>query len=362
MKILIVAPSRKMGGIERALSVIANEWAVKGLEVVYVSCLKSDPFYELQETINIIEPSFKRSGGLFNKLTFYPRLLLFIRKNVIKQKPDRVLVFGDWFSPLTLLALLGKKYLVYISDRTIPDYKFKFPIPQLKKWLYPKAAGFIAQTQRAKQYKIKQFGNKLNIKVIPNALATLQQEHIKNVPKNSKKILYVGRFEWEKDPEILIRAFKEVVKTHHDWTLEMAGDGPLFEKMKLLAQELNINNSLVFNGKVQDVAKLYSNASIFVLPSVIEGFPNALIEAMSFCLPCICFSDIPYEDIVEDQINGIVVKERTPLLLAGTIQTLINQPNLRAKIGNQAMNSINSKCNPKHIAEKIGEFMNFKIG
>jgi glycosyltransferase involved in cell wall biosynthesis len=142
----------------------------------------------------------------------------------------------------------------------------------------------------------------------------------------------------------------------------MAGDGPLFEKMKFLTQELNVNNSIVFYGKVKDVAKLYSNASIFVLPSVIEGFPNALIEAMSFGLPCICFSDIPYEDIVEDQTNGIVVKERTPLLLAGTIQNLIIQPNIRAEIGNQAMNSINSKCNPQHIAEKIGEFMNFKIG
>lgn len=362
MKILIVAPSRKMGGIERALSVLANEWVVQGFDVVYVSCLKSEPFYKLNEAIKIIEPNFKRSGGFINKLSFYPRLLLFIRKNVIKQKPDRVLVFGDWFSPITLLALYGTKFSVYISDRTIPDYPFKFPIPQLKKWLYPKATGFIAQTQRAKEYKIKQFGDKFNIKVIPNALPTLHQESVKNVSQDSKKILYVGRFEWEKDPKILIRAFKEVVAIHPDWILEMAGDGPLFEKMKLLAQELNVNNSVVFHGKVQDVAKLYSNASIFVLPSVIEGFPNALIEAMSFGLPCICFSDIPYEDIVEDQINGIVVKERTPLLLADTIQILINQPNIRAEIGKQAMNSINSKCNPQHIAEKIGEFMNFNIG
>ena len=358
MKILIVAPSRKMGGIERALSVIANEWAVQGFEVVYVSCLKSEPFYKLHESIKIIEPNFKRVGGIVNKLLFYPRLLLFIRKTVKKKNPDRVLVFGDWFSPITLLAIYGTKFPVYISDRTIPDYPFKFPIPQLKKWLYPKAAGFIAQTQRAKEYKIKQFGDKFNIMVISNALPTLHQGSVKDVSENLKKILYVGRFEWEKDPEILIRAFKEVVEIHPDWILEMAGDGPLFEKMKFLAKELNVNNSIVFHGKVKDVAKLYSNASIFVLPSVIEGFPNALIEAMSFGLPCICFSDIPYEDIVEDQINGIVVKERTPLLLAGTIQTLINQLNIREEIGNQAMNSINSKCNPQQIAAEILKFLN----
>lgn len=361
MKILIVAPSRKMGGIERALSVLANEWAAQGFNVVYVSCLKSEPFYKLHESIKIIEPNFKRVGGFVNKLLFYPRLLFFIRKNVKKNNPDRVLVFGDWFCPITLLALHRTKFPIYISDRTIPDYPFKFPIPQLKKWLYPKATGFIAQTQRAKEYKIKQFGDKFNIKVIPNALPTLHQESVKNVSQDSKKILYVGRFEWEKDPEILIRAFKEVVAIHPDWILEMAGDGPLFEKMKFLAQDLNVNNYIIFHGKVPDVAKLYSNASIFVLPSVIEGFPNALIEAMSFGLPCICFSDIPYEDIIVNHENGIVVTERNPEVLAETIQTLVNQPEVRVEIGREALSSINLKCNPKYVSEKVVEFMNYNI-
>ena len=58
MKILIIAPSRKMGGIERALSVIANKWVAQGFNVTYVSCLKSDPFYKLDAAIKVIEPNF----------------------------------------------------------------------------------------------------------------------------------------------------------------------------------------------------------------------------------------------------------------------------------------------------------------
>lgn len=357
MKILIVAPSRKMGGIERALSVIANEWALKGFALVYLSCLKSEPFYQLNKSIKIIEPSFKRSNGLINKLTFYPRLLLVIRKNVVQENPSRVLVFGDWFSPITLLALLGTQYPVYISDRTIPDYKFKFPIPQLKKWLYPKAAGFIAQTQRAKEYKMKQFGKNFNAKVIPNALADLNQDNFKQIHQKSKTILYVGRFEWEKDPEILIRAMALVIEKHPDWKLEMAGDGPLLDKMKSLAQELGIEAQIIFHGKVQNVNDLYVKATVFILPSLIEGFPNALIEAMSFSLPCICFSDIPYEDILENQGNGIVLNERTPLLLAETIQNLINDEILCEAIGKEAKKRIVSKCNPSIIANDFLSFM-----
>jgi glycosyltransferase involved in cell wall biosynthesis len=358
MKILIVAPSRKMGGIERALSVLANEWAAQGFNVVYVSCLKSEPFYKLHESIKIIEPNFIRVGGFVNKLLFYPRLLFFIRKTVKKNNPDRVLVFGDWFSPITLLALYGTKFPVYISDRTIPNYPFKFPIPQLKKWLYPKSSGFIAQTNRSMTYKKNIFGNRLNIKVIPNALSTFDQTNL-NIKEKSNKILYVGRFEWEKDPEILIRAFAKMSVNFPDWTLGMAGDGPLFEKMKDLALQLKIFEQIVFYGKVQNVQQLYNEASIFVLPSVIEGFPNALIEAMSFGLPCICFSDIPHEDIVIDEFNGFVLNERNPETLSTLIQLLIKNPNRREEIGMRAIENVNSSCNPTRISKKIIEFMNF---
>ena len=102
---------------------------------------------------------------------------------------------------------------MYISDRTIPNYKFKFPIPQLKKWLYPKSAGFIAQTKRSKEYKEKIFGSKLRIEVIPNALPDLINDTEVNAQK-SNKIIYVGRFAWEKDPEILIRSMAFVTKKH----------------------------------------------------------------------------------------------------------------------------------------------------
>jgi glycosyltransferase involved in cell wall biosynthesis len=344
-----------MGGIERALSVLANEWANQDYNLVYVSCLKGEPFYQLDSKIEVIEPSFKRSHSLLNKLMFYPRLLLFIRKAVNANNPERVVVFGDWFSPLSLLALLGTNYQVYISDRTIPDYPFKFPIPQLKKWLYPKAAGFIAQTNRAMAFKENIFGSRLKIKVIPNALASLDINITKEFLRE-KKILYVGRFEWEKDPEILIRAFKHVVYSNPNWILEMAGDGPLFEKMKNLAIQLEISDKVIFHGKVNNVGKLYESASIFVIPSVIEGFPNALIEAMSFGLPCVCFSDIPYEDIIIPNQNGVVIFERNYHVLAQTLNNLIDKPFERERIGKKA-EMIRIQCAPERVSKEIIDFM-----
>ena len=68
MKILIVSPSLKLGGIERALTVLANEWANRDLQVTFVSCLKHNPFYKLDSNIKLIEPTFERSKGITDKI------------------------------------------------------------------------------------------------------------------------------------------------------------------------------------------------------------------------------------------------------------------------------------------------------
>jgi glycosyltransferase involved in cell wall biosynthesis len=354
-KICIVSPSLKLGGIERALTTLAQEFQALGSEVHFITCLKDDHFYHLPNGVELYEPTFKRTVSKVNKLLFYPRLLRYIRKTVKEINPDRVLVFGDWFSPVTLLALKGTSYPVYISDRTIPNYKFGFPIPQLKRWLYPESAGFIAQTTRAIDFKLNQFGDKLRIEVIPNALPEFDKENLIHVQRENK-IIYVGRFAWEKDPEILIRAFSQVSKKHPTWTLEMAGTGPLLELMKAKIKELSLEAHVCFLGKVSDVASLYKSATILVLPSVVEGFPNTLIEAMSFGLPTICFSDIPYEDIITHRVDGLVVKERTPEALAEAIQLFIDKEDFRNELGANANHSV-TRFEKQVIAQQVLAFM-----
>jgi GalNAc-alpha-(1->4)-GalNAc-alpha-(1->3)-diNAcBac-PP-undecaprenol alpha-1,4-N-acetyl-D-galactosaminyltransferase len=354
-RICIVSPSLKLGGIERALTTLAKEFQALGHGVHFITCLKDDHFYQLPNGVELYEPTFKRTTSKVNKLFFYPRLLSYIRVTVKKINPDRVLVFGDWFSPVTLLALNGTNFPVYISDRTIPNYKFGFLMPQLKQLLYPTSAGFIAQTQRAKDFKLKQFGDKLCIEIIPNALPEFDNTNF-NTVRREDKLIYVGRFAWEKDPELLIRAMKHVSINYPNWTLEMAGTGPLLEPMKALVQDFSLEHNVRFLGNVSDVATLYKSASILVLPSVVEGFPNTLIEAMSFGLPTVCFSDIPYEDIITNRIHGFVVNKRTSEDLAEAIQFLIEKVDLRNELGTNAMNSV-KRFEKQNIAKQVLAFM-----
>lgn len=353
--ICIISPSLKMGGIERALVVLANNFSDEGYKVTFVCCLKGQHFYSLRNNINLIEPGLKHNGGAVSGVTFYPRLAWFIRRQVKKTKPDAVLAFGDWFSPLVLLALVGTKYPVFISDRTSPDYNFKFPIPQLKKWLYPKSSGFIAQTKRAADYKKMQFGNKLNIRVIPNALREVQ---LYPEIKRENIILYVGRFAWEKGPERLIKAFANIGNPEN-WKLLMAGSGPLLADMKKLATELKIKDKVIFPGQVTDVDRLYARASIYVLPSVLEGFPNSLCEAMAAGLPCLCFDSIPHEAIMTHKFDGLIIEKDNTEKLGEELLILMNNEQERTRLGSNAK-QIRERLHIDSVAKQVLHFIETK--
>lgn len=351
MKILIVAPSRKNGGIERALSVLANAWATQNFEIVYVSCLKSEPFYVLDSKIKIVEPNFERKGGLTNKIFFYPKLIHYIRGQVQVHQPDRILSFGDFFNPLVLLAASNLGIPVYISDRTSADFKFPFYIKFLKQRMYPKSAGFIAQTQRAYDAKAIQFGSSFRQVVIPNAIRNIEKLNL----DQEKIILYAGRFSWEKNPLALISAFAKIEKKN-GWKLVMVGDGPQWNEMKQKVKTLDIENDVVFLGAVSKLDEWFNRASIFVLPSILEGFPNALAEAMMAGLPVICFDSIAYESIVSPNLNGIVVPFAKIEVLASTINDLMNDKQKRMFLGKNALEK-SKEWNVKGIIEKYAEFI-----
>ncbi len=349
--ICIISPSLKVGGIERVLTGLADFFVSENIKVSFISCLKHDRFYHLNQKIDLFEPGFQRNKNPLNKLIFYPRLIFFIRRMVMKLNPDVVLTFGDGLNTRVLLALHGTKIPVFISDRTSPDYKFKFPIPQMKKWLYPSSKGMVAQTYAAAEYKRKQFNGKLNIKVIPNFVRPIQSY---DIPRE-KIILYVGRFAWEKGPERLIKAFAGLA-VKDDWQLVMAGSGPLLDEMKNLSRKLNLGNSIHFPGKIENVDLLYARASIFVLPSVLEGFPNSLIEAMAAGLPCVCFDSFPANEIINNNFDGIILQDGNIPKMTETLQFLIQNEDERKRLGENAK-KISEKLSIERIGHKFLELL-----
>jgi glycosyltransferase involved in cell wall biosynthesis len=116
----------------------------------------------------------------------------------------------------------------------------------------------------------------------------------------------------------------------------MAGDGPQWEEIKTKSANLGLNGQIEFLGEISDVDTWLKKASIFVLPSVLEGFPNALCEAMAAGLPVLCFDSIAFESILIPNIDGIVIPEGEINSMTNNLSNLMNDENKRITLGKNA--------------------------
>lgn len=330
MKIALAITSLNAGGAERVISTMANFWASKpGFEVVLFYFSSDHPFYELNSKIKLISIYPKKKSSLIGTFAHLIESSFSFHKILLIEKPDIIISFSTTINVISLTTSLFNKIPVIISERQNPvDYRYNLLIEILRKKVYKKAAAIVLQTagvQKAFTTKNIKLGN--NVYIIPNPIST---KFCTNSFEPKKDIiLSVGRLTKEKGHDLLIRSF---AKTNNKGNFKLIIIGSGIEKQNLieLAKSLGINERVEFLGLIENVEYFMSKASIFVLPSRSEGFPNALCEAMAMGCACISFKcDYGPEEIIESQSDGILVEKENITQLSIQIERLINNSELR---------------------------------
>lgn len=349
--ICIIAPSRQMGGIERALSILSAHFVKRGHKVTYISCRAGNHFYELDSKVVYLEPPFPHTTKPIKKTISYYKTIRFIRHQLKQIKPDTIMVFGDIINPIALIANKNLGYPIYISDQISPKQNLGFFKNFMKKITYRSATGIIAQSQMAADYKTQVFGNNLNMVIIPNSLRDISS--YSNVRKKNW-VIGVGRLSTEKGFDRLIEAYSKI-ENHDNWQLILVGDGPERENLQNQVYKLGLSDKVKFLGQRNDVDALLAESKIFVIPSRCEGFPNALCEAMASPLPCISFDSISASDIIENRKSGVVIPDGDIEALAQEITILMDNEVLRNTYAQNA-ESIRERLDKDRIGDL---FLNF---
>jgi len=349
MKIFLIIPSLKQGGAERVISELANEFALKEHEVHVVILAISEDFYSLHPGIRIHRLGFLNKGAIKKQIVEINTFIK-LRKLLNTEKPDVSLSFGTKYNILTILASRFLNLKVFVSDRSNPKKKIAWHINLLRQLTYRFATGVIAQTSLAKEIQERIAWNK-NITVIPNPVKQVKFFH---EIKREKIILNVGRLVPEKGQKYLLEVFKKL--NAPNWKLVILGDGPLRKNLQNQAKKLQIENNVIMPGAVNNVDEWLAKASIFALPSVSEGFPNALQEAMAASLPCVSFDcDAGPRDIIEDGVNGLLVEPYNVDDFSEKLALLMNNAELRMSIGTEAK-KIKKKLDISIIADNYLKF------
>ena len=146
-------------------------------------------------------------------------------------------------------------------------------------------------------------------------------------------VLSVGRLVEQKGHIYLLEAIPAIVEQFPKTVFAIAGDGGQRAELEIRCEQLGISPSVRFLGTRSDVPELLQVADIFVLPSLWEGFPIALLEAMEAGLPVIATQVEGVEEIVIDGANGLLLPPGDPEALQNALQRMLAQPDLRVNLG-----------------------------
>ncbi len=175
-----------------------------------------------------------------------------------------------------------------------------------------------------------------------------------SIDKEAILLLFIARFTAHKQPLTLIRAFATVLKKIPGVKLLMVGEGDEKKVAGVLAKELSIEESIIFLPFRQDVPDILHAADIFILPSLWEGLPIGLLEAMSMGKAVIASNVDGTSEIVRHQHNGYLIEpDNLQNELAEAIIVLAMDAGLRGKYGTHAMETVKSHFNVTQMTRQI---------
>jgi len=347
-KICLIIPSLKVGGMERVMSELANYLAGQNTEVWLVLMFRDEIFYTLDPRIQLVRPSIKKRFNATYAFYLFP----FLRRRIKAIDADAVLSFGERYNSYVLIATLGLKTPVYISDRSSPHKRLsKFNL-KLSKLLYRRAAGIIAQTSKAAELLSARLdGAQSNIRVIHNPLRKIEL-----APYQKKnQIIALGRLVREKRYDRLLKIM--ALLQNKSWKLVIVGEGRFRELIEKQIEEYGLQDRVVLAGQQRDVDSFLGESRIYVLTSDIEGFPNALCEAMAHGLACIAYDCVAGpSDIIRDGENGILVEEGDAQRYARELDLLIEDADKREHLGSEAV-KIRDSLHVDTIFEEYRQFI-----
>lgn len=361
-----------LGGIERVTDILTKALIKLGYNIYYLSGYTDnleDLEYNFPAKMNIFpEPGLFQSS---NNILFYKEFVINNKIDIIINQKGLDTFLNqalevDNVKKITVLHSKPKAYLNLYTSNIIrkPSRYIDYFKNIIKTIIYPLL--YIRKREKGMSFLSKQY----NRIIMKSDIVVLLSDKYKNeflscdikdhskpiigIPNpntyniqdinweiKEKMILFVGRLNsFAKKPLRLLKIWERIHSNHSDWELVFVGDGDCTEDMKQYIKYHNIPR-VYLKGHQMDISSYYKKASIICLTSDFEGFPMSLTEGMSHgCIP-ICFNSYKAAtDIIDNGINGCLIKYKNLNEYANCLEDLMKNDEKREKMAKAALSKV----------------------
>lgn len=364
------------GGLAKVHCAFANEMARRGhvVAMVYSDDREGDFFFPVRA--EVLRYNLRHYGGHFNKMSmdyilrreflrlfshiragevnddFTKRVLLPHVRDILRVfRPDVILCFQPAAAKTYILDLAVSVPVILMSHGDVADWFVSYPPAQVEaigrsdlcQVLMPSFARILSE-------KFPE----LPTAVIGNVVPQYEMQAKLTMPKQRRKVLYLGRLvRGQKRPHLLVQAFCRVARDFPDWDLELWGatDRKSYDReLDGIARLAGLSDRVKRMGLTEKVPEVLMTGDLFVFPSAAEGFGLAVAEAMRMGLPVVAYRSCPaLNELIEANVTGLLSDDGVEAL-AKTMARLMADMDLRVRLGAEAREAMRN-----YAPEKIWE-------
>ena len=365
MKIVYIIDSLAgRGGAERILSEKMSYLALYDNYEVYVITCYQNPAqqlnaYPLSEKVRQIDLKipyysqyhYRYPVRLWKKWQIYRSLKNKLAAMVKSIDPDVLTGLGYFQADVVTgiqcrakkIVELHEARIFTLSDHGLNRSLFSRLYMRIYRWSYfrtvERQADVVVSLTKGDAY---QWRKARRVEVIPNF--TMMPVADGQSPRE-KRVIAVGRLEWQKGFDRLIDLWAVVGKHYPDWRLDIYGSGSLEKDLRQQILSLGLDSQVSIQPFTEHIREEYLRSSVFVLTSRFEGFSLVLLEAAQSGLPSVAF-DCPFgpSDLIEDGQSGFLVPDGDTNVFVERLETLLGDESMRQRFSQCAINYVQKFC------------------
>lgn len=348
MNILFFVSSMHAGGAERVAATLSSAWARHGHRVTLAPTYthKGKLFYTLDPQVRL--EWVADAMGWLGRTPLAPLAKLWaLRRLVSRERPDVIVSFLTNVNVMVLMATRGMRVPVIACERTNPAVSTSATprLQRLRRRLYPHASMVTVQAEASLEPMKRLVPGLQRLAVVPNPLPPdLPQPRDTDRSPVRRRLVAMGRLVPSKRYAGLIQVFSRLAGRFPDWDLVIWGDGPLRSELEAMVASAGLAERVLLPGRTSTPWQKLLDSDVFVMTSEVEGFPNALIEAMALGLPCVTV-DCPSgpREITRDGQDAMLVPLNDEAALEQSLARLMDDAAMQMQLGQRGAQGVRGR-------------------